>query len=75
MIGHAFGAADAMESSFCPLAMGDGMPPPTSDYRVPDPERDLDYIPNDARPASVDVAMSSVMGLGGHYRCLVGGRR
>jgi 3-oxoacyl-[acyl-carrier-protein] synthase II len=74
MIGHSFGAAGAIEAIFCLLAIRDGMLPPTINYRVPDPECDLDYIPNQARPASIEVALSNVMGLGGHNGCLVLGR-
>jgi len=74
MIGHSFGAAGAIEAIFCLLAIRDGMLPPTINYRVPDPACDLDYIPNEARPASIEVALSNVMGLGGHNGCLVLGR-
>ena len=50
MIGHSFGAAGAIGAIFCLLAIREGMLPPTINYRVPDPECDLDYIPNEARP-------------------------
>ena len=74
MMGHTFGAAGAIEAIMCALALRDGMLPPTINYREPDPECDLDYVPNEARAAQVDVALSNAMGLGGHNGCVLLGR-
>ena len=72
--GHCFGAAGAIEAMMCALALHHGVLPPTINYRTPDPECDLDYVPNDARRVEVDVAVSNAMGLGGHNGCVVVGR-
>jgi 3-oxoacyl-[acyl-carrier-protein] synthase II len=69
--GHLFGAAGAIEAIFTVLALHHGVLPPTINYRTPDPECDLDYVPNVARPAVVEVAVSNAMGLGGHNGCIV----
>jgi 3-oxoacyl-[acyl-carrier-protein] synthase II len=74
MMGHCFGAAGAIEAMMCVLALRDGILPPTINYRNPDPECDLDYVPNEARQAHVDVALSNAMGLGGHNGCVLFGR-
>ncbi len=74
MMGHTFGAAGAIESIMCILALRDGVLPPTINYRNPDPECDLDYVPNEARRTQVDVALSNAMGLGGHNGCVLFGR-
>src|SRR5213078_1987521 len=74
MTGHCFGAAGAIEAMMCVRALRDGVLPPTINYRVPDPECDLDYVPNEARRAEVDVALSNAMGLGGHNGCVLVGR-
>ena len=58
----------------CVLALRDGVLPPTINYREPDPECDLDYVPNEAREVQVDVALSNAMGLGGHNGCVLLGR-
>jgi 3-oxoacyl-[acyl-carrier-protein] synthase II len=71
MTGHCFGAAGAIEAMMCVLALHHGVLPPTINYRNPDPECDLDYVPNTAREAQVDVAVSNAMGLGGHNGCVV----
>ncbi len=71
MMGHTFGAAGAIEAIMCVLALHDGLLPPTINYREPDPECDLDYVPNEARAARVDVALSNAMGLGGHNGCVL----
>jgi len=72
--GHCFGAAGAIEAMMCVLAIHEGVIPPTANYEHPDPECDLDYVPNVAREARVDVALSNAMGLGGHNGCVLVGR-
>ena len=74
MMGHCFGAAGAIEAMMCVLALHEGKVPPTINYRNPDPACDLDYVPNEARAAEVDVALSNAMGLGGHNACVLLGR-
>src|SRR6478609_6004161 len=74
MTGHTFGAAGAIEAIMCVLALRDGKLPPTINYREPDPDCDLDYVPNEARDARIDVALSNAMGLGGHNACVLLGR-
>ena len=74
MMGHTFGAAGAIEAIMCALALRDGVLPPTINYVEPDPACDLDYVPNEARRATVDVALSNAMGLGGHNGCVLLGR-
>jgi 3-oxoacyl-[acyl-carrier-protein] synthase II len=74
VMGHLFGAAGAVEAMMCVLALHEGLLPPTINYRTPDPECDLDYVPNEARPAQVDIALSNAMGLGGHNACVLVGR-
>jgi len=71
MIGHAFGAAGAMESVACLEAMRHGVIPPTINYEHPDPECDLDYVPNEARRADVRVALKNSFGFGGQNACLL----
>jgi 3-oxoacyl-[acyl-carrier-protein] synthase II len=71
MMGHTFGAAGSIEAVLSILALRDGMLPPTINYHVPDPECDLDYVPNAARASNATVAVSNAMGLGGHNGCLV----
>jgi 3-oxoacyl-[acyl-carrier-protein] synthase II len=74
MMGHTFGAAGAVEAMMCVLAIHEGVIPPTINYEHPDPECDLDYVPNEAREATIDVALSNAMGLGGHNGCVLIGR-
>jgi 3-oxoacyl-[acyl-carrier-protein] synthase II len=74
MMGHCFGAAGAVEAMMCVLALHEGVIPPTINYETPDPECDLDYVPNEARRIQVDVALSNAMGLGGHNACVLFGR-
>jgi 3-oxoacyl-[acyl-carrier-protein] synthase II len=72
--GHCLGSAGAIEAMMCVLAVRDGVLPPTMNYVHPDPECDLDYVPNEARQTQVDVALSNAMGLGGHNGCVLVGR-
>lgn len=72
--GHLLGAAGALEAIMCVLAMRDGILPPTINQEVPDPECDLDYVPNAARPRQVEYSLSNSMGFGGHNVALVLGR-
>src|SRR5207249_1705447 len=65
MHGHLFGAAGAVEAMMCVLALHEGVLPPTTNYEVPDPECDLDYVPNEARRVQVHIALSNAMGLRG----------
>ena len=74
VLGHLFGAAGAVEAMMCVCALHEGVLPPTINYLVPDPECDLDYVPNEARQVQVDVALSNAMGLGGHNACVLVGR-
>jgi 3-oxoacyl-[acyl-carrier-protein] synthase II len=74
VMGHCFGAAGAIEAMMCVLAISEGVLPPTINYEHPDPECDLDYVPNEAREARIDVALSNAMGLGGHNACVLVGR-
>lgn len=71
MIGHTLGAAGALEALICILAMRDGVLPPTINLDNPDPDCDLDYIPNIARTMPVDVALSNSFGFGGHNVSLI----
>jgi len=71
MIGHTLGAAGALESIASIMALRDGMLPPTIGYAQPDPECDLDYVPNKARKADIDAAVSVNLGFGGHNAALV----
>lgn len=69
--GHLLGAAGAVEAIICLLAMREGAIPPTINYAEPDPACDLDYVPNQARPARLRATMSNSFGFGGHNACLV----
>jgi 3-oxoacyl-[acyl-carrier-protein] synthase II len=71
MTGHVMGATGAIESVFCALAIRDQLIPPTIHYQVPDPDCDLDYVPNETRRASVRVAINNAFGFGGHNAVLV----
>ena len=73
-MGHLLGAAGAVEGIITALAIHHGVIPPTINYRHPDPACDLDYVPNVARKADIDVALSNAMGLGGHNGCVLFGR-
>ena len=69
--GHCLGASGAIEAIACILAVRDGVVPPTINYEEPDPECDLDYIPNESRKVDVRYALSNNFGFGGHNACLV----
>ncbi len=71
MTGHMMGATGALEALFCVQALQEGILPPTIHYQTPDPECDLDYIPNQARQAKIQVAISNAFGFGGHNAVLV----
>ncbi|MCI0520414.1 MAG: beta-ketoacyl-ACP synthase II [Chloroflexi bacterium] len=71
MLGHAMGASGALEAIACALAIRDQILPPTINYEFPDPECDLDYVPNQARKREVNVTLSNSFGLGGQNACLV----
>jgi 3-oxoacyl-[acyl-carrier-protein] synthase II len=71
MVGHTLGAAGALESVICVQALNFQMLPPTINQEQPDPECDLDYVPNVARPATFDVAMTNSFGFGGHNATLI----
>ncbi|MSQ36736.1 MAG: beta-ketoacyl-[acyl-carrier-protein] synthase II [Chloroflexi bacterium] len=71
MTGHLLGAAGALEAIACLLALRDGIIPPTINYVTPDPELDLDYVPNVARERQITTALSNSMGFGGHNASLI----
>src|SRR6185295_11385898 len=70
MTGHMMGATGALEVIFCVNAIREGILPPTIHYETPDPECDLDYIPNKAREKKIDLAISNAFGFGGHNAVL-----
>lgn len=71
MTGHMMGATGALEAIVCTLAVQNDLIPPTINYREPDPECDLDYVPNKARQTTVDMAITNAFGFGGHNAVLV----
>ena len=71
MTGHALGAAGGLEAVFSVKAMMENKLPPTINYEFPDPDCDLDYIPNEPRDATVDYVLSNNFGFGGTNACLI----
>ncbi len=71
MTGHLLGAAGSLEAAICILAIQNGIIPPTVNLTTPDPECDLDYVPNTARKATLSTALSNVFGFGGHNSTLI----
>jgi len=71
MTGHTLGAAGGVEAVVCVMAIQTGIIPPTINLHHPDPDCDLDYVPNEARQAAVNIAMTNSMGFGGHNACLI----
>lgn len=74
MTGHLLGAAGAIETIACLMAIKEGVVPPTINYETPDPECDLDYVPNEAREMEVHYALNNSFGFGGHNASLIMGR-
>jgi 3-oxoacyl-[acyl-carrier-protein] synthase II len=70
MTGHMLGAAGGVEAAICALAIRDSIAPPTINYTTPDPDCDLDYVPNTARKMEINVALSNSLGFGGHNATL-----
>jgi 3-oxoacyl-[acyl-carrier-protein] synthase II len=70
MTGHMMGATGALEAIFCVQAVREGILPPTIHYETPDPECDLDYVPNEAREKKISLAISNAFGFGGHNAVL-----
>jgi 3-oxoacyl-[acyl-carrier-protein] synthase II len=71
MIGHSLGASGSLEAAACIKTITQGMIHPTINYEVPDPDCDLDYVPNQARKKEVDIVLSNAFGFGGQNACLV----
>lgn len=71
MTGHLLGAAGAVETAVCALAIQNGIIPPTINYETPDPECDLDYVPNRAREMQINACVNNSLGFGGHNATLV----
>jgi 3-oxoacyl-(acyl-carrier-protein) synthase len=74
IMGHAMGGAGAIEAIFSIYTMTKSLIPPTWNYHTPDPECDLDYVPEGPRPAAVKTILSNSFGLGGQNACLVMGK-
>ncbi|MBU2266373.1 MAG: beta-ketoacyl-[acyl-carrier-protein] synthase II, partial [Candidatus Omnitrophica bacterium] len=74
MLGHAMGAASAIEAAACSLAVKEDIAPPTINYETPDPDCDIDCVPNVARKAKIDVALNNGFAFGGNNACVVFGK-
>ena len=74
MLGHMMGAAGAIEAIVCCKVINEGIIPPTVNLEHPDPECDLDYVPNVARPGDIRIAISNSFGFGGHNSVIAIGR-
>jgi 3-oxoacyl-[acyl-carrier-protein] synthase II len=70
MTGHLLGAAAGVETIICALSLKHNIIPPTINYRTPDPNCDLDYVPNEARPSELTYVLSNSLGFGGHNACI-----
>jgi len=71
MTGHLLGAAGGIETVICAMAIHTGMVPPTMNYTTPDPECDLDYVPNQARQFQIRACLNNSLGFGGHNASLL----
>jgi 3-oxoacyl-[acyl-carrier-protein] synthase II len=71
MTGHLLGAAAGLETVICALVLRDGVVPPTVNYETPDPDCDLNYVPNEAREAKVKACLNNALGFGGHNTSLL----
>jgi 3-oxoacyl-[acyl-carrier-protein] synthase II len=71
MLGHTMGAASAIEAAVCALAVADGVVPPTINFEEPDPDCDLDVVPNEAREMTVRVAMNNAYAFGGNNASVI----
>ncbi len=71
MTGHLLGAAGGIETAICALALRDQIAPPTINYTTPDPDCDLDYVPNTARQVKIRACLNNSLGFGGHNACLL----
>jgi 3-oxoacyl-[acyl-carrier-protein] synthase II len=71
MVGHSAGGCGALEAATLAYSIREGLVPPTINYETPDPECDLDYVPNEARRVEIRAALSNVFGFGGHNSCIV----
>ena len=71
MTGHLLGAAGGVETVICAMALHTGMVPPTMNYTTPDPECDLDYVPNQARQVHIRACLNNSLGFGGHNASLL----
>jgi len=71
MVGHTLGGAGGIEAAVCALSIKEGIVTPTKNYEVPDPECDLDYVPNESRKMDIEYALSNSLGFGGHNATLI----